>query len=80
MILNISNNIYYKYVNVKNDKQRLEHEYQFYNNDNSFYTKLIRKQDGIIDTYDNSIIMKNQFDVDIVNNLEKLKNSIIVTS
>ena len=31
MIINFSNNIYYKYFNVKNDKQRLEHEYQFYN-------------------------------------------------
>ena len=43
MIINFSNNIYYKYFNVKNDKQRLEHEYQFYNGENLFYKKLIKK-------------------------------------
>ena len=37
MIINFSNDIYYKYNNVKNDKARLQHEYQFYDNNNLFY-------------------------------------------
>ena len=73
MIINFSNNIYYKYFDVKNDKQRLEHEYQFYNGENSFYKKLIKKSDGNINLNDNTIIMNNKFDINIKDDFKKLK-------
>ena len=73
MIINFSNNIYYKYFNVKNDKQRLEHEYQFYNGENLFYKKLIKKSDGKINLNDNTIIMNNKFDINIKDDFKNLK-------
>ena len=73
MILNFSNDIYYKYHNVKNAKQRLEHEYQFYDDDNLFYKKLINKSEGNIDLKNNNVIMVNKFDINIKSNFNKLK-------
>ena len=78
MIINFSNDIYYKYNNVKNDKQRLEHEYQFYDDNNLFYKKLIEKSDGDIDLKNNTIIMINKFDINIKSNFKKLKTVLIL--
>ena len=73
MIINFSNDIYYKYHNVKNDYHRLEHEYQFYDGNNLFYRKLIKKGDGVIDLKNNTIIMINKSDINIKSNFKKLK-------
>ena len=59
MMIEFSNDIYYEYANINKDKHRLEHEYQFYYDNNLFYKILIKTLDGIIDLNDNSIIMKN---------------------
>ena len=73
MIINFSNDIYYKYHNVKNDKARLQHEYQFYDYSNLFYKKLITKSEGSIDLKNNTIIMVNELDVNTKSNFKKLK-------
>ena len=73
MIINFSNDIYYKYNNVKNDKARLQHEYKFHDNNNLFYKKLINKSEGNIDLKNNTIIVFNKFDINIKSNFKKLE-------
>ena len=73
MVINLSNNIYCKYHNVKNNKARLQHEYQFYDNNNLFYKRLINKSEGNIDLKNNTIIMVDKFDANIKINFKKLK-------
>ena len=73
MIINFLNNIYYKHHNVKNDKARLQHEYQFYDHSNLFYKKLINKSEGNIDLENNTIILVNKLDINIKSHFKKLK-------
>ena len=73
MIINFSNDIYFKYFNVKNYKLRLEHEYQLYNSENLFYKKIIKKSDGIVNLNDNTMIMNNEFNINIKDDFKKLK-------
>ena len=72
-ILIISNSIYYKYNNLDNDKQRLEHEYNIYDENDFNLYKIIKKSDGDIDSNENSIIMSNEFCVHIKKNCKIIK-------
>ena len=63
-ILKISNDIYYKYDNIKNDYHRLEHEYNIYADDILFHKKIIKHQQFYINE---NIIVKENFEVIIEN-------------
>ena len=66
----MSNNIYYKYKNIKNDYYRLEHEYNIYANGILFRKKIIKHQQFYINK---NIIVKENFEVIIENDFKKLE-------
>ena len=68
--LKISNNIYYKYENIKNDYHRLEHKYNIYNNDELIHKKIIKHSEFYINE---NIIMKEEFEFVFENDFKNLK-------
>ena len=74
-IIKINTNIFYEYDNITNDYHRLEHEYQIYADNILFFKKIIQHKQFYIDE---SIIMKEKFDIAIEDDFENLTVKLIL--
>ena len=73
--LKIKSDIYYRYNNLKNDYHRLCHEYQFYNEKDTLFYKIVLNNNNSAesDFDDNIFYVKDEFYVEFKDNYNKIK-------
>ena len=74
-IIEITANIFYKYNNINNNYHRLEHEYNMYSDNISFFKRIIEHKQFYINE---TIIMREKFEIPIENDFKNLTIKILL--